>query len=81
MTTYLSSAQIVNVINNGPTSRTIFVNGETGVGKTSIERAIRLHRQPEAWARLRANAMATDVSWARSARRYAGLFHEMLAGG
>lgn len=49
--------------------------------QASIERAIRLYRQPEAWARLRANAMATDVSWARSARRYAALFHEMRAGG
>ncbi len=49
--------------------------------QASIERAIRLYRRPEAWARLRANAMATDVSWARSARRYAGLFQEMLAGG
>jgi len=49
--------------------------------QASIERAIRLYRQPEAWARLRANAMATDVSWARSARRYAAIFHDMRAGG
>lgn len=49
--------------------------------QASIERAIRLYRQPGTWARLRANAMATDVSWARSAGRYAALFRQMRAGG
>lgn len=44
---------------------------------TSIERAIRLYHEPRTWSGLVANAMATDVSWARSARRYASLFQDM----
>lgn len=47
---------------------------------TAIERAIALHRDGEAWARLQANAMASDVSWTRSARQYAGLFRGMIGG-
>jgi starch synthase len=43
----------------------------------AIERAVRLYRTPGAWARLERNAMASDVSWARSAARYADLFREM----
>ncbi|WP_424812081.1 glycogen synthase GlgA [Roseococcus sp. YIM B11640] len=45
----------------------------------TIERAIGLYRDPTAWAGLQANAMGCDVSWARSARRYATLFREMVA--
>jgi starch synthase len=43
----------------------------------AIERAIRLYRTPGTWSRLTANAMATDVSWARSAGQYAALFRAM----
>lgn len=45
----------------------------------SIERAIGLYREGEAWARIQANAMASDISWTRSARRYAALFQGMIA--
>lgn len=45
----------------------------------AIERAIGLYREGEAWARIQANAMASDVSWARSAARYAALFRGMIA--
>lgn len=45
----------------------------------SIERAIGLYREGEAWARIQANAMASDVSWVRSAKRYAALFRGMIA--
>jgi len=46
---------------------------------SAIERAIILYRDGESWPRLQANAMASDVSWTRSARRYASLFREMVA--
>jgi starch synthase len=45
----------------------------------SIERAIVLYRDGAAWARIQANAMASDVSWTRSARQYATLFQGMIA--
>ena len=45
----------------------------------SIERAITLYRDNESWPRIQANAMASDVSWTRSARHYAALFRGMIA--
>jgi len=44
-----------------------------------IARAAALWRDPPAWARLQANAMAADVSWRRPAARYAALFREVAA--
>ncbi len=45
----------------------------------ALERALRLMRGPGDWTRLRSNAQATDVSWARSARQYAALLRGMTA--
>ncbi len=45
----------------------------------AVERMVALYRQPAAWARMQANAMGGDVSWRRSAARYATLFHELAA--
>ncbi|HYZ32477.1 MAG TPA: glycogen synthase GlgA [Crenalkalicoccus sp.] len=48
----------------------------------AIARAAALLRDPDgAWQRLQANAMATDVSWRRSAARYAALLREIAAPG
>jgi len=44
-----------------------------------ITRAIGLYREGATWARIQANAMASDVSWTRSARQYAALFRGMIA--
>lgn len=46
----------------------------------AILRAATLFRQPAAWAQLQANAMRAEVSWHRSARRYAALFRELAHG-
>lgn len=46
--------------------------------ESAIRRAARLYRDKEGWARLQANGMATDVSWAAPAREYAGLYRELL---
>ncbi len=40
----------------------------------AIVRALETHRQPDLWGRLQQNAMATDVSWDRSAGRYVQLY-------
>jgi starch synthase len=45
----------------------------------TIIRVARLWRDPALWRKLQANALATDVSWARSAARYAALYREMIA--
>ncbi|WP_270936661.1 glycogen synthase GlgA [Falsiroseomonas oryzae] len=42
-------------------------------------RVARVWRDRAAWRRLQANALATDVSWSRSAARYAALYREMVA--
>ena len=43
----------------------------------ALLRMVALYRNPALWARLQANAMRADVSWHRSAARYAALFHEI----
>jgi len=45
----------------------------------AIRRAAAAFAQPALWRRLQANAMASDVSWTRSAAAYAALFHDMAA--
>jgi len=44
----------------------------------TVRRAVLLFADIPAWRRLQANAMACDVSWDRSAARYAALFREIV---
>ncbi len=45
--------------------------------QATIPRVMRAWRDPALWRKLQANALATDVSWSRSAARYAALYREM----
>nr|WP_314069771.1 glycogen synthase GlgA [uncultured Roseococcus sp.] len=45
----------------------------------AIERAIGVYREPALMRQVQANAMAQDVSWTRSAAKYAAIFREMVA--
>jgi starch synthase len=45
----------------------------------TVLRMAQLWRDKALWRRLQANALRTDVSWSRSAARYAALFREMIA--
>jgi starch synthase len=45
----------------------------------TVIRTARLWRDKALWRRLQANAMRCDVSWTRSAARYAALYREMVA--
>ncbi|MCY0148369.1 glycogen synthase GlgA [Hoeflea sp. G2-23] len=47
--------------------------------REAIRRAIRAFGQPKVWARLQNQGMKADVSWGRSATRYATLYRELLA--
>lgn len=53
----------------------------TAMLEGAFRRAQRLFHQPAQWARLQANGMATDVSWAEPARAYAALYRELIAAG
>ena len=44
-----------------------------------LRRAVSLLRDRGTWARIQANAMAAEVSWGRSAARYAALFRGTLS--
>lgn len=44
----------------------------------AIRRARELYREPEAWAGVRARAMACDFSWGRSANEYIRLYRSLL---
>jgi starch synthase len=43
----------------------------------ALQRAADLWQVPEAWGQVQRTAMATDVSWAAPARRYAALYREI----
>jgi starch synthase len=45
----------------------------------ALHRTAELWAQPGQWKRLQGNGMRTDVSWARPAKQYAGLYAELLA--
>ncbi len=47
--------------------------------RAAIERAAGLFSEGDVWKRLVKNAMRTDVSWGRSAARYAKLYRELVA--
>jgi starch synthase len=46
--------------------------------EAAIERAVRLHAQPDRWRRLMQTAMAQDNSWDGSAARYLALYRGLL---
>jgi starch synthase len=43
-----------------------------------IQRALKVFQQPEEWKRLMRNGMAQDFSWENSARKYIGLYKDLL---
>lgn len=47
--------------------------------EAAVWRMAGLWRDRKAFARLQANALATDVSWTRSAKRYAALYRDAIA--
>ncbi|MFC7477451.1 glycogen synthase GlgA [Dankookia sp. GCM10030260] len=56
-----------------------FVPGDAAMLASAVRRTIGLIRDRPIWARIQANAMGGDVSWQRSAARYAALFRELAA--
>lgn len=57
-----------------------FPPGDAAMLASAVQRTAGLIRDAAAWSRLRANAMACDVSWRRSAAQYAALFRGLAAG-
>ncbi|ACP26641.1 glycogen synthase [Sinorhizobium fredii NGR234] len=49
--------------------------------RLAIRRAMRAYGEPKVWARLQNQGMKSDVSWAKSAERYASLYSGLLAKG
>jgi starch synthase len=47
----------------------------------AIRRALALYRDAAAWRRMMAAGMARDFGWTASARRYLGLYEDLVAGG
>jgi starch synthase len=47
--------------------------------REALRRAVRAFAEPKVWARLQNQGMNADVSWNRSALRYADLYAELLA--
>jgi starch synthase len=57
-----------------------FAPVETDMLVAAIRRALSVWREPALWQRLQYNAMHTDVTWRRPARRYAALYRQLVAG-
>ena len=47
--------------------------------REALRRAVRAFAEPKVWAQLQSQGMKSDVSWDRSALRYASLYAELLA--
>jgi starch synthase len=45
----------------------------------TIARAVAIHGDPEAWQQMQVQGMKMDVSWGRSAGRYAALYRQLAA--
>ncbi|TDH61337.1 glycogen synthase GlgA [Dankookia rubra] len=56
-----------------------FAPGDAALLAGAVQRTIGLYRDRPAWAHIQANALGCDVSWRRSAARYAALFDEIVA--
>jgi starch synthase len=55
-----------------------FAPVETGMLIAAIKRAISAWQEPALWQRLQRNAMQTDVTWRRPAKRYAALYRHLV---
>ena len=44
----------------------------------ALQRAIKIYQEPDEWKKLMRNGMTKDFSWEHSARKYAGLYKELL---
>jgi starch synthase len=44
----------------------------------AIRRTIELYGQTDTWARMQRKGMKTDVSWEKSAGKYAALYNKLL---
>ena len=47
--------------------------------KAALQRAGQLWRDQRTWAHMQSNGMTVDVSWSRSAARYAALYRSLVA--
>ena len=47
--------------------------------RQALRRVFKAYREPKVWARLQNQGMKSDVSWERSAERYADLYSSLLA--
>ncbi|MFN7000584.1 MAG: starch synthase, partial [Elioraea tepidiphila] len=55
----------------------VFNPVSAGMLAAALRRAAALFADAPTWRRIQANAMRTDVSWARSAAHYAALFRSL----
>lgn len=57
----------------------VFTPPHVDMFRAAVQRAASLHADQTTWRRLMKNAMRTDVSWGRSAVRYASLYRGLVA--
>ncbi len=58
-----------------------FAPDDTAALREAIRRAVTLYRSGAPWQLIQKNGMKSDVSWDKSAARYADLFRSIVSGG
>jgi starch synthase len=56
-----------------------FAPGDRGAMESAVRRAVVLHREGAPWLAMQRAGMRADVSWERSAARYAALYRSLIA--
>ncbi|RUT35071.1 glycogen synthase GlgA [Arsenicitalea aurantiaca] len=55
-----------------------FAHSDAGALSEGLRRAMALHAEPAVWTKIQRRGMKSDVSWARSAQKYADLYKSLL---
>ena len=58
-----------------------FAPGSADALRAAIRRTVRLHASAKIWGQLQKQGMKSDVSWGRSAERYAELYQRLVSKG
>lgn len=65
-------------LESGAGTGVMFTPPHADMFRAAIQRAAELHGDTDTWRRMMKNAMRTDVSWGRSAARYAKLYRDLV---
>jgi starch synthase len=57
----------------------LFERPYPSVFAATLKRAVNYYHRPEIWRRIQTNGMKTNFSWERSARKYIGVYKDLMS--